>query len=265
MKHPFQLYKHKILAAPWAWVLLVFLFACDIQAQDTLPNFTARKIGKKNIISWSNTYGARIANINIQRSIDSLRNFSSIGSVLDPNNSENGFVDPKAPDGKVYYRVFVAFEGGSYLFSKSKRPYLDTVKKQDIPMIVHDTPLAMPVPPPPPAVTQGTKDPPPPAPKLWVASKFIFTGRDNNVQIQLPDALKTKYRVKFYNDQDQLLFEVKIKEPQLVIEKVNFLRSGWFYFQLYEQDILIERNKFYIPKEGKYGIPPNDPGRYIQQ
>lgn len=265
MRHFFQLYVTKFLTASSVWVLLVFLFPLNLLAQDTLPNFTARKIGKKNLISWRNTYGARIANINIQRSVDSLRNFSSIGSVLDPNNAENGFVDPKAPDGKVFYRIFVAFEGGSYIFSKSKRPYLDTVRKQEIPMIVHDTPLAMPVPPPPPANAGTAKEPPPPAPKLWVASKFIFTGRDNNVQINLPDAQKTRYRVKFYTDQDQLLFEVKIKEPQLVIEKVNFLRSGWFYFQLYEQDILIERNKFYIPKEGKYGIPPNDPGRYVQQ
>ena len=35
------------------------------------------------------------------------------------------------------------------------------------------------------------------------------------------------------------------------MEKVNFLHAGWFYFNLYENNNLIEKSKFFIQKEAK--------------
>jgi hypothetical protein len=59
-----------------------------------------------------------------------------------------------------------------------------------------------------------------------------------------------------------LLFEIpKISEPYFVIEKVNFLRAGWFYFKLFDEKELKEKNQFYIPKEGKIGIPLQEYGK----
>lgn len=212
-------------------------------AQDTLPRITVTAISNKVIISWRATYGARISTINIQRSSDSIKNFTTIGSVLEPNNRENGFVDNKAPSPNLFYRVFVAFTGGSYVFSKSYRPVIDT-----IPIKV---PEAVVVVPPPPHV----EDPP----VGYVASKYIYTGKDNNVIIELPDAGISKYSVKFFDDNDKPVFEIsEVTEPYLIIEKVNFLHSGWFYFKLYENGIIKERHEFYIPKEGKHGIPPEE-------
>ncbi|MEN9568937.1 MAG: hypothetical protein RL172_168, partial [Bacteroidota bacterium] len=67
------------------------------QAQDTLPIISVKKISDKVIVSWVNNYGANISTINIQRSKDSLKNYTTIGSVLDPMNKENGFVDGRVP------------------------------------------------------------------------------------------------------------------------------------------------------------------------
>jgi hypothetical protein len=218
-------------------------FSVKNYAQDTLPRISVKNISNKVIISWRTTYGARITTINIQRSADSLKNFTTIGSVLEPNNRENGYVDGKAPKADMFYRVFVSFLGGSYVFSKSYRPVIDTSKS--VPDII---------------ITQLL--PPqyePEEPTGFIASKFIFTGKDNNIVIDLPDAVTSKYAIKFFDENDKPVFEIsKVSEPYLTIEKVNFLHSGWFYFKLFENGVIKEKNQFYIPKEGKFGIPAEE-------
>lgn len=216
-------------------------------AQDTLPRITVKNISNKVIISWRTTYGARISNINIQRSTDSLKNFTTIGTVLEPNNRENGFVDSKAPSPNMFYRVFVAFDGGHYVFTKSYRPFIDTSSAPVIDEGGNTEPSRPPIP-----VT-------PAQPNGFVASKFIFTGKDNNVIIDLPEAGIRKYSIKFFDEKDNPVFEIsQVADVYLTIEKVNFLHSGWFYFKLFENGALKEKNQFYIPKEGKYGIPADE-------
>jgi hypothetical protein len=213
-------------------------FSLKNHAQDTLPRITVKSISNKVLISWRVTYGATITTINIQRSYDSIRNFTTIGSVLEPNNRENGFVDSKAPKAGMYYRVFVSFQGGRYVFSQSYKPVLDTVSS--IPSVIENQ-------------QPQTGEP------GFVASRFIYTGRDNNVIIDLADAASNKYSIKFFDENDKPVFEIgKVTEPYLIIEKVNFLHSGWFYFKLYENGVIKEKNQFYIPKEGKYGIPADE-------
>jgi hypothetical protein len=221
-------------------IVLFYLFTAlpaSTLAQDTLPAVKVKNINGRIIISWKNTYGINISNINIQRSFDSLKNFSTIGTVLSPQNRENGFADVKPPYNRMYYRVFVAFEGGSYVYSKSYRPVKDTAK------------------------ATGGKDtvvltePPVIKPAGFVASKRVYTGKDNNVVISLPEAPQKKYLVKFFDEADNLIFEVtKIPEPYLVLEKVNFMHAGWFFFEVYENGALIEKHKFYISKDGKAAV-----------
>jgi hypothetical protein len=233
---------------------LLMIMGGTLSAQDTLPRVSVKNLSGRIIISWRNTYGANIANINIQRSYDSIRNFTTIGTVLEPNNRENGYVDTKAPKGKIFYRVFVAFEGGNYVFSKSYRPVLDTARVQSADSI---------------AATINKIDSVknavvPHTPKGYLPSKNIFVGKENNVIIQLPLADIKEYSVQFFDENHRQLFELKkITDPHLIIEKVNFQRAGWYYFKLYEKGKMVEKNQFYIPKEGKYGIPPGEQHRKI--
>jgi hypothetical protein len=72
------------------------------------------------------------------------------------------------------------------------------------------------------------------------------------VIIALPDAATRKMSIKFYEEDNSFLFELsKINEPYLIMDKVNFLHTGWFYFSLYENDILVEKSKFLIQKDAK--------------
>jgi hypothetical protein len=214
-------------------------FAGTIFAQDTLPRVSVISQSGKVIISWRNTYGAKISNINIQRSWDSLKRFTTIGTVLNPLNKENGYVDTKPPQDRVFYRVFIAFEGGEYIFSKSQRPVVDTssdaIATIDFPVEEKKEP-----------VKTGEPD--------FVPSKFVFTGKDNNVIINLPDAASRKFSIKFFDESDKPVFEINsITEPYLILEKVNFLHAGWFKYHLFDNDILLEKFKFFIPKETRNG------------
>lgn len=103
-------------------LLVSLIFSTILKAQDTLPRFTAtaRATGKI-LISWHNKYPV-VTQISIQRSADSLRNFSTLLTVPDPTLPENGAVDSKATGQSFYYRLFIVFDNGQYLFTPSRRP-----------------------------------------------------------------------------------------------------------------------------------------------
>lgn len=205
-------------------------------AQDTLPKITVTQLGKKVLVSWNNPY-YNATNIMVQRSGDSLKNFKTIGSVLNVGPGVNGFTDTKEfiPSDQ-YYRVFISFTGGTYVFTKSHQPVLDTTKA--IPPVEE------------PKVAKV--EPPVREKNIFVPSKHVYTGKDNNVIISLPDAARSKYTIKIYDENGTFLFELKkISESYLTLDKSNFRQAGLYIFELYNNKIIIERHKFYIPKDGK--------------
>ncbi len=105
---------------------LCFISAIVASAQETLPKFSASlKTNGKIIISWRNSYPS-VSQISIQRSIDSLKNFTTLLTVPDASVVENGFVDTKAPNTHLFYRLFIVLDSGKYVFTKSKRAAPDT-------------------------------------------------------------------------------------------------------------------------------------------
>ncbi|MEO6681291.1 MAG: hypothetical protein ABIN48_00570 [Ginsengibacter sp.] len=201
--------------------------------QDTLPKLSVSKLGRKVIVSWVNPY-KNVVNINIQRSADSLKGFTTIGSVINVDAQTNGFVDTKEflPSNQ-YYRLFISFTGGSYIFTESHRPSEDTTNIEvpiEIPVIIEEP---------------GRR-------ALFVPSKHVYTGKDNNIIIFLKDAEKKKYSIRFFEDDGTFLFEInRITEPYLILDKVNFMHSGLFNFELFDNRIIIEKHKFFIPQDGK--------------
>lgn len=240
------------------------------RAQSTLPEITVKNINGKIIVSWLNDYEQPITDILIQRSYDSLKNYSTIGTVLNPLNKENGYSDLNPPYNKMYYRLSINFEGGKYLITKPVRPVKEkpVITPEETEALLYRYPwqaspikdssiksgfpvkdsirTGVPV------ITQPNiviKKPEPTYP-----SQRIFTARDNNVIIHLVDAATKKYRVKFFDENNNFLFELtRLTDEYLIIEKVNFVHSGWFFFEIYEADKLVEKNKCFIAKDGKNG------------
>lgn len=205
-------------------------------AQAPLPSIAVKNYNNKIIVSWLNELVKPIATLNIQRSYDSLKNFTTIGSVLSPQSRDNGFADANPPYTKMYYRVFIAFEGGSYIITPSSRPVKDTSISANIGFLING---------------QG-RDTTNLDGKSANYSSTVFTAKDNNVVIHLPGAAVKNYTVKFYDETEKFLFELtKLKEDYLIVEKVNFVHSGWFRFELFENGKQIEANIFQIMKDSR--------------
>jgi uncharacterized membrane protein len=123
--------QNKILSPVLIGLVILFSFSIA-RAQDTLPNFTLKNIGKgKILVAWVNNY-KYVGQISIQRSYDSLTGYKSILTVPDPSSIQNGYVDTKAPTEHQFYRLFIVRENGNYLFSKAKRPVFDTVESKPL-------------------------------------------------------------------------------------------------------------------------------------
>jgi len=52
-----------------------------------------------------------------------------------------------------------------------------------------------------------------------------------------------------------------VAQNYLILDKANFMRAGLFIFEIYDNDIIIERHKIYIPKDGQ-PMPPRDEDGY---
>jgi len=254
-------------------------------AQDSLPAFSVVNKGNNRVvISWNNKF-PQLKQLSIQRSTDSLSNFKTLITVPDPNNKQNGFLDSKAPNDKMFYRLYILVDGANFIFSKSKRPsndsirtallsdtsskairdsnYLKVIEKiisQNLPdsaLTTEELILLK-------RYRNGKQDlfsdsvnrkidavvKTKNKPDVVIPQYRIIANKDGLVRISLLDFGSKKYSIKFYEDDDTFLFELKnIKEASLMLEKSNFYHSGWFKSELYQDDKLIEKNRFFIPKD----------------
>jgi hypothetical protein len=216
------------------------LLSGTLAAQDTLPSFSVKNVGHNRfIVGWTNNYPL-VKQISIQRSHDSLKNYTTILSVADPNAKQNGFADTKAPNDHMYYRLFVVLDKGQFLFTDARKPVMDTMRLTKNTMIENqkDSQAAV------------TIKPVIPKKPDFIPSFYVYTNREGYVYINLPDAERKKYHIKFYEENETFLFEINnIREPGLTLDKTNFIHAGWFRFELYNDEKLIEKNKFYLAKE----------------
>lgn len=219
--------------------LVGYSFFNTAQAQDTLPRFSVNNLGSNRIvIGWVNGLGA-MRQISIQRSFDSAKNYKTILSVADPNAVQNGYADTKAPNERMWYRLFYVQGNGSYSFTAARRP--DTTRAVAVmPKPAETTPAA---------TTTPKKDSAVIKNPAFVPSFYVYTNNAGEVFINLPDADKKNYNLKFFDDANNFLFDIKsIKETGLTLDKTNFYHAGWFWFELYNDDKLVERHKFYLAR-----------------
>jgi len=272
-------------------ILSFFLFCSSLVfAQNVLPEITVNNLNKKVVVSWLNEYKKPIQNIFIQRSYDSLKNFSTIGTVLNPLNLENGYPDLTPPYDRMFYRVTITFENGEYEIGRSARPIINPIELEELDItfipkkeikkeIVKET------------IKVDSNLQPiesydstelillKPNEKINAIKKtdsikgvfnleksiktdlkktietafpsiHIYTNKQNIVVINIQNTALKKYVVKFFDEKEKQVFEIKrVPDDYLFIEKSNFVHPGWFYFELYEDGVLIEKNKVLLAKD----------------
>lgn len=81
------------------------------------------------------------------------------------------------------------------------------------------------------------------------ASPMIFTDKKGNVNLHLPNAQYYRYQVIFYESANQVLFSIQApKEENLTLEKLNFIRSGWFDYEVLLNDEIKEKGRIFLPR-----------------
>jgi hypothetical protein len=208
-------------------------------SQDTLPKFNVNNLGNdaqgnaRIVVGWVNNYDS-LKQISIQTSHDSLKNYRTLISLTDPNAKLNGFADNNALNDHMFYRLFIVKSSGEYFFTPPKKPSIQT--SNGVPITVTKNNYN---------ISNGNGNR-----AGFVPSFYVYTNKDGYVFVNLPGAEKQKYHIKFYEEDQSFLFEIKnIKQTGLTLDKANFLHAGWFYFELYNDDKLLEKHKFYLEKD----------------
>ena len=265
--------------------LFICISAFAHAQQDSLPSFSVVNKGNNRVvISWNNKF-KQLKQISIQRSADSLANFKTVLTVPDPNNKQNGYLDAKAPADNMFYRLYIHVDGANFIVTRSKRPVNDSIRLA----LLSDTAnkkitdsnylrVVQKI------IDQHIPDSALTTEELVILRKYresrldlfsdtaskkmngnlknnsrpdvqipiyrIIANKDGLVRINLADFGNKKYTIKFFEDDDTFLFELKnITQASLMLEKSNFYHSGWFRSELYDDGKLVEKNRFFIPKD----------------
>jgi len=82
------------------------------------------------------------------------------------------------------------------------------------------------------------------------STRYVRRERNSDLVISIPDGENGKYKVRFFDEEDRFLFEIKqIRDSLLIVEKLNFQHAGLFQYEIYKGEILVERNTFLIKKD----------------
>ena len=88
-------------------------------------------------------------------------------------------------------------------------------------------------------------------PDAYAPSLYVYAIPEGHVRIDVPNKKRyANYRIRFYEADKQFLFELKpLPAPSFLLDKTNFLHSGWFLFELYDEARLLERHKVFLEKD----------------
>ena len=81
-------------------------------------------------------------------------------------------------------------------------------------------------------------------------SGIVRHQKNGDIVITIPAGASGRYKIRFFNEDNALMFEVReIRDPLLIVEKYNFGHAGLFQYELYRDNSLIERSSFRIIRD----------------
>ncbi len=210
--------------------------------QSMLPMMSITTEHAENMLSWYCQYDG-IKSIAVQRSSDSVRNFTTIGVINSPKKGNGSYKDLHPVVGKNYYRLSIEFGGDLEWFSNTYKVFLDSetiAKSLEEKIKTGPTKAVTPV-----STTTGkteTATPAAPTEFYFTPSSKIYTNPyTGHININLEDALNHKYTIRFYDpSKNEVLRISRVSKPVLILDKNNFNSRGIYSFQLFDGTALIE-------------------------
>jgi hypothetical protein len=221
-----------------------FLFSLFTHAQlALLPSLQIETQNAQNKISWNSQYDG-IKSIAVQRSNDSVKNFSAIGTINNPKKGMGSFLDQHPLVGKNFYRLSIEFAGDVNWSSNIYKVMLDsatiaqslesklntglTNAKIDGSSTVGKNS----------ANANGTTA----TDFYYTPSSHIYTNSyTGHINISLGDAVAKKYNVRFLDpNKNEVLKISRILKTHLILDKNNFNNKGTYKFELLNGQELVE-------------------------
>jgi len=85
---------------------------------------------------------------------------------------------------------------------------------------------------------------------VWKPSPYLFTNESGYTILKVPEILKHHYKIVFKEENGTEIYTLNsIKEDYLLVEKSNFPHAGWFYYEMYQDGKLFDKNKFFIESD----------------
>lgn len=201
----------------------------------TLPDIAGATKDGINILSYNNPYNTGVKSILVQRSNDSVQNFTEIGSVPKLGAGVANFIDPLPQPGYNYYRLSIQFTSGiefktnligisvdsAAIANRKQLPAGESLQK-----LVNNSENIDST-----AVLNKVKQVETVA---YPKSKYVFTNPfSGHINIELIDALTQKYDIIFYSlDNKEVLKIKRLSDPNIILDKRNFKKTGVYKFVL---------------------------------
>ncbi|MEY2639388.1 MAG: hypothetical protein RIR90_870 [Bacteroidota bacterium] len=253
----------------WLLILGLQIISLSSWAQEALPDFTIETLPARGYrISWQNPFGKNLKQLSVQRAAGNKTGFTTIFSTSSPQLPENGFIDrPPGLFRKYYYRIFYVLNGNQYFFTLPKaalHQVFEPDKKGMMRIWMNDQFLKTI----PDHHFKAWRDSIARNPRLEIiakgpgeillisdpvkytnnASGRVSINTEGHVEIRLGNAVNDyRFSILFKDPQGLILVKLEnIREPLLTLEKSNFIRSGTYYYELYEETALIEKSTINI-------------------
>lgn len=82
---------------------------------------------------------------------------------------------------------------------------------------------------------------------MYRHSGIVRHERNGDIVITAPADAIGRYRIRFFDEKEELLFEIRqIRDTLLIVEKYNFGHAGSFRYELYRGSSLVEKSSFRI-------------------
>ena len=105
----------------------LFYFCAPSFSQPLLPDLSGNTQNGYAIVSWTSQYDA-LKSISVQRSADSVYNYSSIGYVKATKKGVQAYIDGHPLPGKNWYRLYIVFNSDLTWYSNRMMIYVDSAQ-----------------------------------------------------------------------------------------------------------------------------------------
>ncbi len=229
---------------------VVLFLAGAARAQPLLPDLIGVTQKGVNVLAWTSQYDG-IKSISVQRSSDSVYNYTTIGYVRNLKKGPQGFIDGHPLPGANWYRLYIAFASDLTWTSNRFKISVDSAALLRGAVLGPNDSLQRMVPAAVLALANARVDTtgrdsgtvhatipvltdPSDVVEAYIKSQYVFTNPfTGHVNVELPDVRSTQYTLRFYDGANHRVLDIpRIPESPVVIDKRNFGRRGLYRFEL---------------------------------